>query len=68
MAAGPPDTKFDPDAPGALQPHYVRDVAVVQPGSYIVMRFTASNPGLWLYHCHIEFHLAAGLGLVVSVS
>jgi iron transport multicopper oxidase len=24
-------------------------------------RFIASNPGAWLFHCHIEWHMDAGL-------
>ncbi|KAJ3021920.1 UNVERIFIED_CONTAM: hypothetical protein HDU68_009405 [Siphonaria sp. JEL0065] len=28
---------------------------------YTVIRFVADNPGVWLFHCHIEWHIAAGL-------
>ncbi|TPX68309.1 hypothetical protein CcCBS67573_g07214 [Chytriomyces confervae] len=30
---------------------------------YAVIRFVANNPGVWLMHCHITFHLEAGLGI-----
>ncbi|MGB2159295.1 MAG: multicopper oxidase domain-containing protein, partial [Candidatus Puniceispirillaceae bacterium] len=26
------------------------------------------NPGLWLFHCHMMEHHAAGMGGVISVS
>jgi hypothetical protein len=25
--------------------------------------FEADNPGVWLMHCHIPFHISAGFGL-----
>ena len=39
----------------------LRDTVYVRPQSYIVMRFKADNPGVWLFHCHIEWHLEQGL-------
>ena len=36
--------------------------------SFIVFRVKAVNPGFWLMHCHMEYHLKAGMGLVVQVS
>ncbi len=41
---------------------------VIEASSFIVIRFQASNPGLWFWHCHIEWHLADGLALVVSTT
>ena len=38
-----------------------RDTWVVRPNGHIVMRFRADNPGVWLYHCHIEWHVDSGL-------
>ncbi|TFK25392.1 laccase 9 [Coprinopsis marcescibilis] len=29
-----------------------------------IIRFTTDNPGPWFFHCHIEFHLDGGLGMV----
>ncbi|GMF23380.1 unnamed protein product [Phytophthora lilii] len=31
---------------------------------YLVLRFTADNPGVWIMHCHIDWHLDAGLAMV----
>ena len=38
-----------------------RDTWVVRPNGHIVMRFRADNPGIWLFHCHIEWHVSSGL-------
>lgn len=38
-----------------------RDTVTVQPGSYAVLRYRATNPGTWLFHCHIEWHVEMGL-------
>ena len=27
---------------------------------YLVYRFVADNPGVWAFHCHIDWHLGAG--------
>ncbi|KAF2674123.1 hypothetical protein BT63DRAFT_419433 [Microthyrium microscopicum] len=32
-------------------------------GGYIVIAFQADNPGAWLMHCHIPFHISGGLGV-----
>lgn len=38
-----------------------RDVLMVKPQGNFVIRFKADNPGIWLFHCHIDWHLASGL-------
>lgn len=38
-----------------------RDTLAVNAGSYAVIRFQAENPGVWLFHCHIEWHVVMGL-------
>lgn len=38
-----------------------RDTFVLRPEGYIVLRFQADNPGVWLFHCHIEWHVDQGL-------
>jgi iron transport multicopper oxidase len=38
-----------------------RDVVVVYPGVGVTLRFIANNPGVWLFHCHTEFHVEAGM-------
>jgi iron transport multicopper oxidase len=38
-----------------------RDTVVVYPGVGVTIRFIANNPGVWLFHCHTEFHVEAGM-------
>ncbi|KAI8948498.1 Cupredoxin [Xylaria longipes] len=38
-----------------------RDTFVLYPEGNIVLRFRADNPGIWLFHCHIEWHVTSGL-------
>ncbi|KAK6580054.1 hypothetical protein PZA11_007076 [Diplocarpon coronariae] len=38
-----------------------RDTYAVNANSYAVIRFQANNPGVWLIHCHIEWHVIMGL-------
>jgi len=32
-----------------------RDTILVRPDGHIILRFKADNPGVWLFHCHIEW-------------
>lgn len=45
----------------------VKDTVTVPDGGYTILRFEASNPGFWLFHCHIEFHAEIGMALVLKV-
>jgi iron transport multicopper oxidase len=38
-----------------------RDTVTVNAKSYVVLRYQAFNPGVWLFHCHIEWHVVMGL-------
>ncbi|ODQ66374.1 iron transport multicopper oxidase FET3 precursor [Nadsonia fulvescens var. elongata DSM 6958] len=40
-----------------------RDTVYLRPSGHMVLRFRADNPGVWLFHCHIEWHLEQGLVL-----
>ncbi|KAL7634546.1 UNVERIFIED_CONTAM: hypothetical protein RMT77_014923 [Armadillidium vulgare] len=44
-----------------------KDTVTVPDGGYTVIRFIADNPGFWLFHCHLIFHLENGLGAVFHV-
>ncbi|KAG0370212.1 Cupredoxin [Gamsiella multidivaricata] len=57
--------KYDPSTP---YPNYFnttnparRDTVLVPSEQNVAIRFRANNPGVWLFHCHIEWHLQAGL-------
>jgi iron transport multicopper oxidase len=42
-----------------------RDVVTIEGNSYAVLRFKAENPGVWLFHCHIEWHVPLGLSATI---
>jgi FtsP/CotA-like multicopper oxidase with cupredoxin domain len=39
----------------------VRDTVLVTPGTRVVIAFEANNPGWWAFHCHLTYHLEAGM-------
>lgn len=41
-----------------------RDTISVPAESFVLIRFRADNPGVWIFHCHIEWHLESGLAAV----
>ncbi|PYH40724.1 putative ferrooxidoreductase Fet3 [Aspergillus saccharolyticus JOP 1030-1] len=55
---------YDPNNHSAF-PAYPprRDTIVVPPAGYVVLRFRADNPGVWIFHCHIDWHLMQGLAM-----
>ena len=38
-----------------------RDVQFLAENSYIVIQYDQDNPGVWPLHCHIAWHLSAGM-------
>ncbi|GME93752.1 unnamed protein product [Ambrosiozyma monospora] len=52
---------------GFVEPKYParRDTLYVRPQSYFRIRFKANNPGIWFFHCHLEWHLVQGLAMVL---
>ncbi|KAI8144976.1 multicopper oxidase-domain-containing protein [Fennellomyces sp. T-0311] len=38
-----------------------RDTIQVPGEGFAIIRFRADNPGVWFFHCHIEWHLETGL-------
>ncbi|OWB78403.1 hypothetical protein B5S32_g2597 [[Candida] boidinii] len=45
-----------------------RDTVVVNGNGYLVIRFKSDNPGVWIFHCHLDFHLEQGLALTIIES
>ncbi|CAG8466167.1 7875_t:CDS:2 [Funneliformis mosseae] len=39
----------------------IRDTVTLPAMSWTVIRFLADNPGVWAFHCHIEWHVEMGL-------
>ncbi|KAK6068603.1 multicopper oxidase [Seiridium cupressi] len=40
-----------------------RDVTMLPGLGYLVVAFRADNPGNWLFHCHIAWHVSGGLSV-----
>jgi len=40
-----------------------RDTFLIQEQSWAVIRFVADNPGVWLFHCHIDWHGLSGMAV-----
>ena len=47
---------YNPDLSIAVK----KDTVIVPDGGYTVLRFYTENPGVWLFHCHLSFHVEAG--------
>ena len=45
----------------------LKDTVTVPAGGYTVIRFHANNPGIWMFHCHLEFHSEIGMSLLIKV-
>ncbi|KAH6637198.1 laccase [Chaetomium tenue] len=40
-----------------------RDVTMLPPRGWLLLAFRADNPGAWLFHCHIAWHVSGGLSV-----
>ncbi|KAG6127413.1 hypothetical protein E4U12_006656 [Claviceps purpurea] len=38
-----------------------RDTHILPPNGHLVMQFETDNPGIWPFHCHVAWHVSAGL-------
>ncbi|KAL1582258.1 hypothetical protein WHR41_09127 [Cladosporium halotolerans] len=56
------------DVPSSLvnldDPPY-RDTVELPASGWAVIRYVSDNPGAWLFHCHIQWHLLSGMALVL---
>ncbi|KAL3776558.1 hypothetical protein ACHAWO_001742 [Cyclotella atomus] len=44
-----------------------RDTINVPMKERVVIRLLANNPGPWIFHCHIDYHLAAGMAMIFTI-
>lgn len=42
-----------------------RDTANVPPSGWQAIRYVTDNPGAWILHCHIQWHIVSGMALVL---
>lgn len=53
-------------SPMTLTPNYpYRDIIVLPHGGWARVRFVSDNPGVWLLHCHVHWHMELGLSALV---
>lgn len=38
----------------------LKDTVAVPSGGFVRIRFNATNPGYWMFHCHYEYHVDPG--------
>ena len=44
----------------------LRDTVLVTPKTSVTVAFDANNPGTWYVHCHVLWHLTAGMATLVK--
>ena len=62
---------FQPDGKGLLNAANTtmirnpvkRDTITAEGFGWVLLRFVADNPGVWLFHCHVIWHSEAGMGM-----
>ncbi|KAK1752643.1 multicopper like protein [Echria macrotheca] len=54
-------TNIKPSDPRTVANALRRDTLTIEPYAWALIRFVADNPGLWALHCHITWHMEAGL-------
>ena len=48
-----------------LQKPILKDTVEVPRKGGVQIYFTPNNEGWWFFHCHIEWHLATGMAIVI---
>ncbi|EEF37628.1 laccase, putative [Ricinus communis] len=64
--AGNFDFKEDPKTYNLVDPPSVNTATLPKIG-WLTVRFRALNPGVWLWHCHLDRHLSWGMNTVLLV-
>ncbi|KAJ4848166.1 hypothetical protein Tsubulata_018637 [Turnera subulata] len=57
------DPYKDPEKYNLVDP-IMKNTVPLHPYSWTAVRFKADNPGVWLFHCHVEAHFFMGMGVV----
>lgn len=45
---------------------WTKDTVLIGPAERYDLEFMADNPGVWMFHCHIEHHMANGMMTVIQ--
>ncbi|KAH7861844.1 hypothetical protein Vadar_031657 [Vaccinium darrowii] len=57
------DIHEDPKKYNLVDP-ILKNTVSVQPYGWTALRFRADNPGVWFFHCHIDYHMFLGMAVV----
>ncbi|XP_059631468.1 putative laccase-9 [Cornus florida] len=60
------DPEIDPKGYNLVDPPQLNTFAVPKNG-WLAIRFVATNPGVWYWHCHFDRHLSWGMSTVFIV-
>lgn len=59
---------YDPTNPEHHEfPEYpmIRDTVQIKANGFVIIRFKSDNPGVWFFHCHVDWHLEQGLAITL---
>lgn len=45
----------------------IKDVVPVPSAGCARIRLKTHNPGFWFFHCHLEFHMHAGMAAIIQI-
>lgn len=45
----------------------LKDTVAVPRRGFVILRFWADNPGIWMFHCHVLFHQASGMAMGFAI-
>ncbi|KAL6134766.1 hypothetical protein ACLB2K_066994 [Fragaria x ananassa] len=60
------NNETDPKGYNLIDPPKFTTVSLPKKG-WVAIRFKASNPGVWLWHCHLDRHFGWGMNTVIIV-
>jgi FtsP/CotA-like multicopper oxidase with cupredoxin domain len=46
----------------------LKDTLNIWPNAEQVIQWQATNPGRWIFHCHVEWHLAGGMASLLTIT
>ena len=45
----------------------LKDTLPLRTGTYAILRFEATSPGIWHFHCHLLVHMMMGLQMAFNI-
>ncbi|RDW68218.1 hypothetical protein BP5796_08875 [Coleophoma crateriformis] len=63
----PPSSSVEPPLVLNQGPVLRKDTVMVPRRGYVILRFRADNPGIWMFHCHLLVHLGSGMAMGIEV-